>query len=319
MTGRNFTQTAGVAVLALALLAGAVQVQAAREHAYPKPEILDDSVYITSGSAVRRLTGPFNALAADVYWIRTIQYYGGAKRRLVGRPIGLEPPPMLAAVESKEFDQLYTLLDITTTLDPRFVIAYRFGAIFLAEAYPAGAGRADLAVALLEKGLRHQPDKWEYIHDIGFVHYWYTHDFREASARFAEASEVAGSPVWLKGLAAMTLARGGDWQSSRTMWRAILESSEVDWMRANAERVLEQLDALDLMENVQARLDAFALDRGSVVADWPTAIRAGLFPGVPLDPARTPFELTSEGRVRLSKSSPLYPLPVEPERASTSR
>src|SRR5262245_32717687 len=105
MTGRNITRTAGVAVLALALLAGAVQVQAAREHAYPKPEILGDSVYITSGSAVRRLTGPFNALAADVYWIRTIQYYGGTRRRLVRRPIGLEPP-MPAAVESKEFDQL---------------------------------------------------------------------------------------------------------------------------------------------------------------------------------------------------------------------
>ena len=30
------------------------------------------------------------------------------------------------------------MLDLTTTLDPRFNIAYRFGAIFLAERYPAG-------------------------------------------------------------------------------------------------------------------------------------------------------------------------------------
>ena len=35
---------------------------------------------------------------------------------------------------------LYPLLDLTTTLDPHFNIAYRFGAIFLSEPYPAGPG-----------------------------------------------------------------------------------------------------------------------------------------------------------------------------------
>lgn len=319
MADRSVPGAAAAVVLALALLAGAIQVQAARERAYPIADTFGDSVYITSASAVRGLAGAFSGLAADVYWVRAIQYYGGTKRRLASQPAGLEPPAMLAAVESQEYGQLYTLLDIATTLDPQFVIAYRFGAVFLAEAYPAGAGRTDLAVRLLEKGLRDRPDKWEYMHDIGFVYYWYAHDYGEASARFQQASEMPGAPEWLKGLAAMTLARGGDRQSSRTMWRAILESSEVDWMRATAERVLAQLDALDRMEAVQTRLDAFSRSRGTIVSDWGTAIRAGLFPGVPLDPARTPFELTSEGQVQLSRSSPLFPLPVEPAQTRTSR
>src|SRR5207253_469415 len=136
----------GAIVLVAALLAGAIQVQAARERAYPTPEVVEDAVYVTSGSAVRRLTSAYNALAADVYWIRTIQYYGGTKRRLAAQPVRLEPPPMLVAVETNEYGQLYTLLDITTSLDRSFTIAYRFGAVFLAEAYPAGAGRVDLAV-----------------------------------------------------------------------------------------------------------------------------------------------------------------------------
>ena len=126
---------------------------------------------------------------------------------------------MLAAVETPEYNQLYTLLDITTSLDPLFDIAYRFGAVFLAEAYPAGAGRVDLAVKLLEKGIAARPDKWEYMQDIGFVYYWYAHDYRQASAWFQKASEVPGAPVWLKPLAATTLAQGGDRESSRTMWR----------------------------------------------------------------------------------------------------
>src|SRR6476469_802161 len=68
-------------------------------------------------------------------------------------------------LRSAEADDPYALLypmrDITTTLDPRFNIAYRFGAMFLAEPYPSGPGRPDLAIALLEKGLRERPDKWE--------------------------------------------------------------------------------------------------------------------------------------------------------------
>jgi hypothetical protein len=37
---------------------------------------------------------------------------------------------------------------------------------------------------------------------------------------------------------------------------------------------------------------------------------------VPLDPAGTPYVLSPDGRVQLDSSSPLLPLPVEPERLS---
>ncbi len=303
----------GAVALAGALLAGAIQVQAARERAYPTPDVDEDAVYVTSGNVVRRLTGAYNALAADAYWVRAIQYYGGAKRRLAERPLGPEPPPMLAAVETREYSQLHTLLDITTSLDPSFTIAYRFGAVFLAEAYPAGAGRVDLAVKLLEKGLAARPDKWEYMEDAGFVYYWYAHDYRQAAAWFDKAAAVPGAPVWLKGLAATTLARGGDRQSSRTMWTAILQTSEVAWMRSAAERTLIQLDALDQMDAIQSRLDAFARQSGAPAGDWTTAVRARVFSGVPVDPSGVPYELTPDGRVQLSPSSRLFPLPVEPQ------
>ena len=36
--------------------------------------------------------------------------------------------------------------------------------------------------SLLEKGLAARPDKWEYMQDIGFVHYWWRHDFAAAAA-----------------------------------------------------------------------------------------------------------------------------------------
>ncbi|HEX7139475.1 MAG TPA: hypothetical protein VF219_16600, partial [Vicinamibacterales bacterium] len=119
-----------VFVVAALLLAGADVLQMARERRYPTAEIDDEALYLSSGPALRRLTVSLNALAADVYWIRTLQYYGGAKRRL-GALARVPEPPLLLAAES-DYNQLYPLLDITTSLDPRFAVAYRFGAVFLA-------------------------------------------------------------------------------------------------------------------------------------------------------------------------------------------
>jgi len=300
-------------IVAIALLAAAVRLQAVREREYPASALdAEDAVYLQSGTAVRRLTGAYNALTADAYWIRAIQYYGGNKRRLSTLTRLPEPPPMLAATPS-EYVYLYPLLDITTDLDPRFNIAYRFGSVFLAEPYPGGPGRPDLAIKLLEKGLRVRPDKWEYMEDIGFVHYWYRHDYASAADWFKRASEVAGAPWWLRSLAATTVAQGGDRESSKLIWETIRQSADNDWLRHDAERRLAQLRALDNIDEIQKRVDQFAARTGQVPSTWVTLVRAGVLPGVPVDPTRTPYELTAEGRVRLAQSSPLWPLPTEPQ------
>jgi hypothetical protein len=208
---------------------------------------------------------------------------------------------------------LYPLLDLTTTLDPRFNVAYRFGSVFLAEPFPNGPGRPDLAVALLEKGLRDRPDKWEYMHDIGFVQYWYRGDYRAAAAWFDRAGRAPGAPWWLKSLAATTLAQGGDRRSSRQMWTAIRESAEVDWLRQDAERRLVQLRALDEIDRLQALVSDFLKRTGQRTTTWQALARDRLVPGVMVDPSGTPYELTGEGVVRLSQGSPLWPLPVEPQ------
>lgn len=301
-------------LVAAALFSGAVAVQASRERWYPQPETSEQSLYVTSTSAMKRMALSYQALAADLYWIRTIQYYGGARRRLVEEmQLGLLPPPVLAA-DVSDYDLLYPLLDLTTGLDPRFNVAYRFGATFLAESYPDGAGRPDLAIRLLQKGLQVQPDKWEYMQDIGFVHYWWRHDYELAAQWFNAAADVRGAPWWLRSLAATTLARGGDRQSSRRMWQAIHESAEIEWLLRDSERRLQQLDALDQVDQLQAIANGYAERSGGPPTGWLPLVRAGLLRGIPADPTGTPYELR-EGRVRLSTTSPLNPLPDEPAAA----
>jgi len=312
MVAQHALQTAAAVALAVALLAGAASVEAVRERLYPSQEIDPESLDIRSGTAAVRLTLAYRALAADLYWIRTVQYYGGTKRLLGGPPVGDQAPagtaPAGVSEGRRHYALLYPFLDLTTSLDPRFNIAYRFGAIFLAEPPPGGPGRPDLAITLLLKGLRERADKWEYMQDIGFVHYWWLHDFQAAADWFDRASRAPGAPWWLRSLAATTLVQGGDRQSSRLMWESIRQSAEIDWLRREAERRLIQLNALDQIDRFQRSVDQYLATHDRVPDNWLALVRARVLPGIPVDPAGVAYELR-DGRVQLSALSPLFPLP----------
>ena len=189
---------------------------------------------------------------------------------------------------------LYPLLDLATTLDPRFTIAYRFGAIFLAEPHPGGAGRPDQAIALLKKGIAFNPDKWDYYHDIGFIYYWHLHDYQKAADWFSRGGDLPGAPFWLKTYAAVMLTRGGDRQASRAMWTQIGQSEESDWLRKMAQLRLAQLDALDQIDVLKRIVADYTKRTGQRAQSWEQLAAAGAVPGLPLDPTGTPYHLDAE-------------------------
>jgi tetratricopeptide (TPR) repeat protein len=285
-----------VVTVILLLVAGSVAVQAARDRAFPRTEVADRFLYLESSEALKRLALSFDALAADVYWIRTLQHYGGDR---------------LSRERQKKYELLYPLLDLTTTLDPEFTVAYRFGAIFLAEPYPGGPGRPDQAVALLQKGLRYAPRKWEYMQDIGFVYYWERGDFREAARWFERASRMPGAPIWLAQLAATTLAQGGDRASSRFLWQQIAATAEDAWLKREAERRLAQLRAMDEIDWLESRIRAYAASSPQAPYSWEPLVRARVLAGVPVDPTGVPYDLDrGTGAVTVSRESRLFPMPT---------
>lgn len=281
---------------AVMCLGAAVALHAAQDRRWPAPTVdRPGLLYVRSPEVARRLVLDYDAVAADLYWIRALQHFGGER---------LSPPGHV-----RSYTLLYPLLDLTTTLDPHFGIAYRFGAIYLGEPYPEGPGRPDLAVALLQKGLAAQPDKWPYMMDLGFVYYWHLRDFKSAAAAFQRASEMPGAPTWLRPLAAVTLAEGGHRDSSRALWRQLAQSEE-PWLRDSAKLRLAQLDVMDVIESLQARVRAFRDAHPVEPATWDRLAAAGLLPGVPLDSTGTPLALDpATGVVTVARQSPLFPLP----------
>ena len=73
----------GVAIAAL--MGASVALQVARDRATPVREETARYLYLRSGSAIKDLTVAYQTLAADVYWIRAIQHYGGDRLSAGGR------------------------------------------------------------------------------------------------------------------------------------------------------------------------------------------------------------------------------------------
>ena len=252
-------------------------------------------MYLRSPSVLKRLVLDYDAVAADMYWIRALQHFGEER---------LSPPDHV-----RTYALLYPLLDLTTTLDPNFSIAHRFGAIYLGEAYPGGPGRPDLAVALLQKGLEAQPAKWQYLMDLGFIQYWHLHDYKSAAAAFERASDMPRAPSWLRPLAAVTLAEGGHRVASRALWRQLSDSEE-PWLRDSARLRLAQLDAMDAIESLQPRVQTFRDAHPGEPVTWARVAAARLIRGIPLDSSATPFALDpATGAITVARESKLFPLP----------
>jgi len=283
-------------IAAAVCFAGAVALHAAEDRYLPKPAVdRPELLYVRSPETARRVVLRYQGIAADLYWIRAIQHFGEEH---------LAPPAHV-----RTYALLYPLLDLATTLDPYFSIAYRFGAIFLGEQYPGGPGRPDLAIALLKKGLAAQPAKWQYMQDLGFVYYWHLRDYKTAASCFERAADTPGAPSWLRPLAAVTLAEGGQRSASRTLWQQLALADE-DWLRDSARLRLAQLDAMDTIDALHARVDRYRGQNPGQAVTWDRIVAAGLLPGVPLDSSGAPFVLDpATGYITVARESKLFPLP----------
>jgi tetratricopeptide (TPR) repeat protein len=297
MTRRS--RAATLLITTAVLLAVATAVQMERDRLYAEAAETDESVlYVQSPAVMRKAALSFDSVLADVYWIRALQHYGYYRLHQDAR---------------ERYRLLYPLLDLATSLDPNFNVAYRFGAIFLSEPDPGGAGRPDLGVVLLEKGVAATPEKWQYYHDIGFIYYWHLKNPRKAAEWFKRGGDLPGSPWWLRTYAAVMLTKGGDRQASRAMWNNLLQTTDNDWVRKSAQLRLTQLDALDQIDALARVRDEFTRRRGRLPESWQELTKAGLLRGVPVDPTATPYTINfATGRITVAGDSRLYPLPTEP-------
>src|SRR5467141_4315358 len=256
-----------------------------------------DDVLLRSGKLVKVMSLEYAPLLADIYWTRVVQYYGNKRMR-----------------GQANLELLWPLLDITTTLDPNLVVAYRFGAIFLSQSAPSGAGRPDLAVQLIQRGIQANPDYWRLYEDLGFVYYFDLKDYQKASDAFLEGSKKPKALLWMKVMAAKVAAEGESFATSMFLWKDIYESSSDPMIKKNALQRLKLLKAQEDCKQLDALADEYAKRNGRRPARMSDVVQAGLLPGLPEDPAGFVYVFGEEGKAELNLDSPLLEQQVLLER-----
>jgi len=256
-----------------------------------------DDVLLRSGKLVKVMSLEYAPLMADIYWTRVVQYYGNKHVR-----------------GQANLDLLWPLLDVTTTLDPNLIVAYRFGAMFLSQAPPAGAGRPDQAVKLIRRGIQANPDYWRLYEDLGFVYYFDLKDYQKAAEAFLEGSKKPEAQVWMKVMAARIAAEGESFSTSMFLWKDIYQSTSDPMIKENALQRLKLLKAQEDCKQLDALADEYAKRNGRRPARMSDLVQAGLLPGLLKDPEGFVYVFGEEGKAELNLDSPLLEQQVLLER-----
>jgi tetratricopeptide (TPR) repeat protein len=247
-----------------------------------------DELVLRSGKLLKAMSLEYAPLMADIYWTRVVQYYGDKRER-----------------HDPNFELLWPLLDVTTTLDPNLLVAYRFGSTFLSEPSPRGAGHPELGIELLERGIKANPEYWRFYEDLGFVYYFELKDYARASAAFAEGSKNPDAQIWMKVMAAKIAAEGESLQTSIFLWNEVYQSTKDPQVKENALTHLQLLRVQQDCKQLDALADEFQKRTGRRPSRLVELVQAGVLPRVPVDPAGYPYVFGPDGKAVLNLDSPL--------------
>jgi hypothetical protein len=206
---------------ALVLGTGAFRVADYSAHALPHRAPFEELAYYPSGHALRPATLGQAETAADLAWLRAVQYYGGHRE------------------SDLRFIQLEHVFDILTTLAPGFECPYIFGGFSMAQ-----EGR-DFAAAerLMLKGIDHNPTSGRLAFELGFLYYVRPggRDLSRAGEFFERAARLPGGPANAGRFAAYSRQHAGDLAVALQLWSQVRETTDNRYLRDMADREIGRI------------------------------------------------------------------------------
>lgn len=248
--------------------------------------IVEEELYLNAGT-VKRLSLGFNGLAADWYWMRSLQYVGGKILKVPGHM-------QLDHLGKLNLKLLAPLLDAATTLDPQFMEPYQYAAVVLPDI------DVQEAIRIIQKGIAANPSEWRLYHHLGFI-YWRQQDFKKAGEAYEQGSKLAGAPLWMKAMRARMASEGGSRNTAREIYGRLYEEASDSQVKDMARKRLLRLDSMDMEDALRKLMTAYKSKMGRCPGSWRemgsllSAFNVQLdSSGSPLDPAGTPYVLVPE-------------------------
>lgn len=231
--------------------------------------LMQELAYFPSGVALREMVIEYQEAVADFIWLTAIDYYGRHQQT------------------DRRYEWLGHIFEIITTLDPRFIGAYHFGAITLAW----DANEPIEALRFLFNGMKKNPLNWQIPFDAGFINYILIGDYHSAARLFQVASKLPNAWPIIERWVPYTTARSGDFATAREMWKDLYYSTNNKKLK---ELIIKQLKWLKLEEGlaeIQRAVDRFIEKEKREPASIQELLYRGYLKELPEEPYEGKFYL----------------------------
>ncbi len=207
--------------VALVLGAAACAVGNAAWDRLPRPQPIEELSYYPSGRHLRVAALGHPETAADLAWLRAVQYYGEHR------------------TSDMRFVRMGHVFDILTTLAPDFIPAYVFGGFALAQEGQDVAGGEQLML----KGIEANPTSGALAFELGFFYYVRPggRDLARAGEYFEQAARQADAPPLAARFAAFAHQSAGNLAVSYELWGEVARTSRNRYLREMAERQMARI------------------------------------------------------------------------------
>jgi hypothetical protein len=211
----------------------------------------EELLYFPSNKFVEAITGGFDVLMSDFLWMETGNYFGKHRRT------------------DKNYPYLYHMFDIITDLDPKFLPVYTLGTIMVA----TDAKETDMAMELLNKGMRDNPKLWQIPFTKGFIYYVHKKDPLKASRWFLLASYKEDAPEIVGKFATWTLYKSKGVEVTLSLYMRLYNVSSSEIFKEKAIKGIGKV--------ISDQYKKFHMDKGYYVESIFELYRTGYLPFIP--------------------------------------
>ena len=203
-------------------LSGSILVGRGLEARGGTREVPDEPLFVPSATFLRHASLGYQTMVADLMWIRATQTFGKE------------------IMSNKKWERrhkfLFPFLELTVSLDPHFIGAYRFGGLLLSV-----VKQYDNAIALYEKGYAANPDRWEMPHDLGRLYFLDLKDYEKALYWWKITDTLPGRPEYIPRFLPRLYAQSGHREIAIQLWLELLDVAEQFSFRVIIKQELEKL------------------------------------------------------------------------------